>query len=64
MANMLHTDAEWLILYPLVDAVGAPQPATKRLSQRPEPLGEDPLSKHITLLNMKTKIAVTAHAHL
>ena len=48
---------------PPIDAAGAPQPTTERLPQRPAPLGEDPLSKHITLHNMKTKIADTAQAH-
>ena len=64
MANMLHTDAEWLLLHPVFDAAGDPQPATERLPQRPEPLGNDPAAKHITLYNMKTKIADTAQAHM
>ena len=64
MANMLHTDAEWLLLHPLFDAAGNPQPATERLPQRPEPLGNDPAAKHITLYNMKKTIADTAQAHM
>ena len=64
MANMLHTDAEWLLLHPLFDAAGNAQPATERLPQRPEPLGNDPAAKHITLYNMKRTIADTALAHM
>ena len=64
MANMLYTDAEWLLLHPLFDAAGNAQPATERLPQRPEPLGNDPAAKHITLYNMKKTIADTAQAHM
>ena len=64
MANMLYTDEEWLLLHPVFDADGNAQPATERLPKRPEPLGNDPAAKHITLYNMKLKIADTALAHL
>ena len=64
MANMLHTDAEWLLLHPVIDAAGNPLPVTERLPQRPEPLGNDPAAKHITLYNMKKTIADTAQAHM
>ena len=63
MENLLHTDAEWLVLHPLVDAAGAAVPATPRLPQRPADLAANASQTQVTIHQAKTRIADQALAH-
>ena len=63
LENLLHTDAEWLVLHPLVDAAGAAVPATPRLPQRPADLAANASQTQVTIHQAKTRIADQALAH-
>ena len=36
--NLQHTEADWLLFYPIVDVIGEPLPSTPRLPDFPPPL--------------------------
>ena len=57
LENLLHTDAEWLVLHPLV------VPATPRLPQRPADLAANTSQTQVTIHQAKTRIADQALAH-
>ena len=61
--NLLISEADWLILHPLVDAAGVAVLPTSRLPQRPEDLADNATNTQVTIHEIKTTIADRALVH-
>ena len=63
MENLLHTEAQWIAMHPLINDNGDAIPPTPRLPQRPAELAANASNTQVTIHGSKTRIADTALLH-